>query len=58
VCYDLGGFFLKVFRGWRDTTRKLWKAAEKLKLSISVKALATFAGSVLQSVLHLLDYLL
>ncbi|KAM7521663.1 hypothetical protein LguiA_011565 [Lonicera macranthoides] len=37
-----------VCKGWRDTTRRLWKAAEELRLRVPAKAQGRFAGSVLQ----------
>ncbi|XP_028076206.1 F-box/LRR-repeat protein 17-like [Camellia sinensis] len=38
----------KVCKGWRDTARKLWRAAEELRLRVPAKAQVGFAGSVLQ----------
>ncbi|KAL5712395.1 hypothetical protein ACHQM5_014575 [Ranunculus cassubicifolius] len=38
----------KVSRGWRDCTRRVWKAAEELKLVVPVKSQIGFVGSVLQ----------
>ncbi|KAJ4968192.1 hypothetical protein NE237_014893 [Protea cynaroides] len=38
----------KVCRGWRDCTRKLWRAAEELRLKVPAKAQIGFVGSVLQ----------
>ncbi|PSS06337.1 F-box/LRR-repeat protein [Actinidia chinensis var. chinensis] len=38
----------KVCKGWRDTTRRLWRAAEELRLRIPVKAQVGFVGSMLQ----------
>ncbi|KAF6173440.1 hypothetical protein GIB67_027135 [Kingdonia uniflora] len=38
----------KVCKGWRDCTKKLWKAAEELKLVVPAKAQVGFVGSVLQ----------
>ncbi|XP_043692674.1 F-box/LRR-repeat protein 17-like [Telopea speciosissima] len=37
-----------VCRGWRDCTRKLWRAAEELRLRIPAKAQLGLVGSVLQ----------
>ncbi|KAK2970188.1 hypothetical protein RJ640_019656 [Escallonia rubra] len=38
----------KVCKGWRDTTRKLWRAAEELRLRVPARSQIGFAGSVLQ----------
>ncbi|KAL8055133.1 hypothetical protein ABFX02_04G036700 [Erythranthe guttata] len=38
----------KVCRGWRETTRKLWRASEELRLRVPAKAQIGFVGSVLQ----------
>ncbi|KAK9282186.1 hypothetical protein L1049_005098 [Liquidambar formosana] len=38
----------KVCKGWRDTTRRLWKAAEELKLRVPARSQVGFVGSVLQ----------
>ncbi|KAK6141608.1 hypothetical protein DH2020_024643 [Rehmannia glutinosa] len=38
----------RVCRGWRETTRKLWRAAEELRLRVPAKAQIGFVGSVLQ----------
>ncbi|XP_043708898.1 F-box/LRR-repeat protein 17-like [Telopea speciosissima] len=38
----------KVCTGWRDCTRKLWRAAEELRLRVPVKAQVGLVGSVLQ----------
>lgn len=38
----------KVCKGWRDTSRKLWKAAEELRLRVPAKSPIGFAGSVVQ----------
>ncbi|KAL5561796.1 hypothetical protein UlMin_031543 [Ulmus minor] len=38
----------KVCKGWRETTRRLWKAAEVLKLRVPVRAQVGLVGSVLQ----------
>ncbi|CAK9179279.1 unnamed protein product [Ilex paraguariensis] len=37
-----------VCKGWRDTARRLWRAAEELRLRVPVKAQVGFVGSVLQ----------
>ncbi|KAL6505180.1 hypothetical protein OROGR_024997 [Orobanche gracilis] len=38
----------RVCRGWRETTRKLWRVAEELRLRVPAKAQIGFVGSVLQ----------
>ncbi|XP_010274204.1 PREDICTED: F-box/LRR-repeat protein 17-like [Nelumbo nucifera] len=38
----------KVCKGWRDCARKLWRAAEELRLRVPAKAQVGFVGSVLQ----------
>ncbi|XP_021898040.1 F-box/LRR-repeat protein 17 [Carica papaya] len=38
----------RVCKGWRDTTRKLWRAAEELRLRVPVRAQIGFVGSLLQ----------
>ncbi|KAF8401807.1 hypothetical protein HHK36_012753 [Tetracentron sinense] len=38
----------KVCKGWRDCSRKLWRAAEELRLRVPAKAQVGFVGSVLQ----------
>ncbi|KAL3647795.1 hypothetical protein CASFOL_008763 [Castilleja foliolosa] len=38
----------RVSRGWRDTTKRLWRAAEELRLRVPAKAQIGFVGSVLQ----------
>ncbi|PSR86106.1 F-box/LRR-repeat protein [Actinidia chinensis var. chinensis] len=38
----------KVCKGWRDTTRRLWRAAAELRLRVPAKAQVGFVGSVLQ----------
>ncbi|CAL5425145.1 unnamed protein product [Camellia sinensis] len=38
----------KVCKGWRDTAKRLWRAAEELRLRVPAKAQVGFAGSVLQ----------
>nr|XP_043637357.1 F-box/LRR-repeat protein 17 [Erigeron canadensis] len=38
----------KVCRGWRDVTKRLWKAAEELRLKVPVKTQIGFVGSLLQ----------
>ncbi|KAL5792822.1 hypothetical protein ACOSP7_001416 [Xanthoceras sorbifolium] len=38
----------KVCKGWRDTTRRLWRAAEELRLRVPLRAQVGFVGSVLQ----------
>ncbi|KAK7336814.1 hypothetical protein VNO77_17362 [Canavalia gladiata] len=38
----------KVCRGWRETTRRLWRAAEELKLRVSAKVQVGFVASMLQ----------
>ncbi|CAA3016450.1 Hypothetical predicted protein [Olea europaea subsp. europaea] len=37
-----------VCKGWRETTRKLWRAAEELRLRVPAKAQIGFFGSMLQ----------
>ncbi|XP_021673333.2 F-box/LRR-repeat protein 17 isoform X2 [Hevea brasiliensis] len=37
-----------VCKGWRDTARRLWRAAEELRLRVPPKAQLGFVGSVLQ----------
>ncbi|KAL8548101.1 hypothetical protein ACS0TY_007426 [Phlomoides rotata] len=38
----------RVCRGWRETTRRLWRAAEELRLRVPATAQIGFVGSVLQ----------
>ncbi|KAA8543317.1 hypothetical protein F0562_021188 [Nyssa sinensis] len=38
----------KVCKGWRDTARRFWRAAEELRLRVPAKAQVGFVGSVLQ----------
>ncbi|KAK4482306.1 hypothetical protein RD792_009459 [Penstemon davidsonii] len=38
----------RVSRGWRETTRKIWRAAEELRIRVPAKAQSGFVGSVLQ----------
>ncbi|XP_042057381.1 F-box/LRR-repeat protein 17-like [Salvia splendens] len=38
----------RVCRGWRETTKRLWRAAEELRLRVPAKAQIGFVGSVLQ----------
>lgn len=38
----------KVCKGWRDTTRRLWRASEELRLRVPLRAQVGFVGSVLQ----------
>ncbi|XP_050237510.1 F-box/LRR-repeat protein 17 [Mercurialis annua] len=38
----------RVCKGWRETTRRLWRATEELRLRVPVKAQLGFVGSVLQ----------
>lgn len=38
----------RVCRGWRETSRRLWRAAEELRLRVPAKAQIGFVGSVLQ----------
>ncbi|KAL8232876.1 hypothetical protein R6Q57_002654 [Mikania cordata] len=38
----------KVCTGWRNVTRRLWKAAEELRLRVPVNTQVGFVGSVLQ----------
>jgi len=38
----------KVCKGWRDTARRLWRAAEELRLRVPAKAQVGLVGSVLQ----------
>ncbi|KAG6434919.1 hypothetical protein SASPL_106563 [Salvia splendens] len=38
----------RVCRGWRETTRRLWRAAEELRIRVPAKAQIGFVGSVLQ----------
>lgn len=37
-----------VCKGWRETAKRLWKAAEELRIRVPVKAQIGFVGSVLQ----------
>ncbi|KAF7850636.1 hypothetical protein BT93_L5174 [Corymbia citriodora subsp. variegata] len=37
----------KVCKGWRDTSRRVWRAAEDLKLRVPARAQLRFVGSVL-----------
>lgn len=38
----------RVCKGWRETTRKLWRAAEVLTLRVPSRAQVGFVGSLLQ----------
>lgn len=38
----------KVCKGWRDTSRRIWKAAEELRLRVPVRSQLGFAGSVVR----------
>lgn len=38
----------RVCKGWRDTSRKVWKSAEELRLRVPVKAQIGLVGSVLK----------
>ncbi|XP_071717076.1 F-box/LRR-repeat protein 17 [Rutidosis leptorrhynchoides] len=38
----------KVCKGWRDTSKRLWKAAEELRLRVPANTQVGFVGSVLQ----------
>ncbi|GAV73435.1 PRK domain-containing protein/F-box-like domain-containing protein [Cephalotus follicularis] len=38
----------RVCKGWRDTAKRLWRAAEELRLRVPVRAQVGFVGSVLQ----------
>ena len=38
----------KVCKGWRDTSRRLWRAAEELRLRVPLRAQVGFVGSVLK----------
>ncbi|CAI9107713.1 OLC1v1007146C2 [Oldenlandia corymbosa var. corymbosa] len=38
----------RVCKGWRETTRRLWRAAEELRLRVPAKSQVGFVGSVLQ----------
>lgn len=38
----------RVCKGWRQTTKRLWRAAEELRLRVPAKAQVGFVGSVLQ----------
>lgn len=38
----------KVCRGWRETSRRVWKAAEELRFRVPPKAQVGFVGSLLQ----------
>lgn len=38
----------KVCKGWRDVSKRLWKAAEELRLRVPAKTQVGFVGSVLQ----------
>ncbi|XP_014512280.1 F-box/LRR-repeat protein 17 [Vigna radiata var. radiata] len=38
----------KVCRGWRETAKKIWRAAEELKLRVPVKVTVGFIASMLQ----------
>jgi len=38
----------RVCKGWRETTRKIWKAAEVLRLTVPSRAQVGFVGSLLQ----------
>lgn len=38
----------KVCKGWRDTARRIWRAAEELRLRVPASAQVGSVGSVLQ----------
>lgn len=38
----------RVCKGWRETTRKIWRAAELLRLRVPSRAQVGFVGSLLQ----------
>ena len=38
----------RVSKPWRDTSKRLWKAAEELRLRVPARAQVGFVGSVLQ----------
>lgn len=38
----------KVCKGWREISRRLWRAAEELRLRVPARAQVGFVGSVLQ----------
>ncbi|KAK1399118.1 F-box/LRR-repeat protein 17 [Heracleum sosnowskyi] len=38
----------KVCKGWRDTSKRIWKAAEELRLRVPVRSQLGFAGSVVR----------
>lgn len=38
----------RVCKGWRDTAKRLWRAAEELRLKVPTRAQLGFVGSVLQ----------
>ncbi|CAA7052069.1 unnamed protein product [Microthlaspi erraticum] len=38
----------RVCRGWRETARKMWKAAEELRIRVPVKSQISYIGSLLQ----------
>lgn len=38
----------RVCKGWRETTRKIWRAAEVLRLRVPSRAQVGFVGSLLQ----------
>ncbi|KAJ9566766.1 hypothetical protein OSB04_002732 [Centaurea solstitialis] len=38
----------KVCKGWRDVTKRLWRAAEELRLKVPARSQVGFVGSVLQ----------
>ncbi|XP_065861033.1 F-box/LRR-repeat protein 17 isoform X2 [Euphorbia lathyris] len=38
----------RVCKGWRDTAKRLWRAAEELRLKVPPRAQLAFVGSVLQ----------
>lgn len=38
----------KVCKGWRETSRRLWRAAEELRLRVPLRAQVGFVGSVLK----------
>ncbi|CAI9758830.1 unnamed protein product [Fraxinus pennsylvanica] len=44
----LSGAAAMVCKGWRETTKKLWRAGEELQLRVPVKARIGFFGSMLQ----------
>lgn len=38
----------KVCRGWRETAKRIWRAAEELKLRVPVNVTVGFVASMLQ----------